>query len=270
MTIAAEGTVPEAERARRTWITPLLSTVGALALVIALGAGVLAGVRTISGGTTDLTVSAVGVDTIDVRASAASFTLRWADVREARLEVSGAPDWTLERVGDSLVVRPPARWFGSWFGANERAVLTLPEQLRGAALDAFFSLSAGELRAEGEFGILRLHVSAGDGRVSGSAQDVDVKVSAGQAEVELDDVGRAKLDVSAGEITATLRGTPPGDIAVDVSAGQVHLWVPDAVYAITSRVSAGSFDHGLATDPASRLRIAVGVSAGGVDIRPLR
>ncbi len=270
MTIAPEQTLTESPRARRGWITPVLSIVGTLALVIALGAAVVGGVRLFLGGETVKSASVAGIDTLDVRASAASFRLEYANVSEATLRVAGAGDWTLERHGESLVVRSPERWFGTWFGPDEQAVLTLPAGLRAARLDAFLSLSAGELVARGDFGLLDLQVSAGDARVEGAARTVNVRVSAGQAEVTLADVEDAQLGVSAGWLGVTLVGSAPHDIAVEVTAGEAELRVPDLPYALTSDVTAGSFDYDVVVDSRSSHRIAVRVSAGQVVLLPAR
>lgn len=276
MTIAPEPQIlpdpapPAApERARQGWITPLLSVIATIALVVTLGGAVLGGIRLFAGGQTTASVSTAGVDTLDIRASAGSFSLVYAEVDEATLRVTGSANWTLEREGSSIVVRPPHRWFGSWLvGVRERAVLTLPIALRDAGLDALFSLSAGEFRAEGEFGILQLRVSAGEARIDGGAQTADVKVSAGKATVTLTDVSTARFDVSAGEIIAKLDGLAPSDLTVDVSAGSITATVPDAAYAVSQKVSAGSFDWSVRSDPASSHRVTVNVSAGSVELRP--
>lgn len=267
MTIAPSPMSPAPERAQQSWITPVFAAVATIALVVTLGAATIAGVRLVSGGETSASVSTAGVDTLDVRASAGSFTLVYADVDEATLRVTGSSGWRLEREGDSLVVRPPHRWFGTWFGARESAVLTLPTELREAGLDARFSLSAGELRAEGSFGILQLRVSAGDARIEGGAETADVKVSAGSAAVTLADVSTAQLDVSAGELIARFGGVAPGDITIDVSAGSADVTVPNASYAISQKISAGSFNYAVVSDPSAPRRITVEVSAGTVDLR---
>ncbi len=268
MTLTEDYAVPPGDPARRGWITPVLSVVGTIALLVVLGTAAFQGVRVFAGGETVRTASVAGVDTLDIRASAASFTLEYANVTEASLTVRGSSSWTLEREGSNLVVRPPARWFGSWFGAEEKAVLTLPLAMRTARLDALLSLSAGELRASGEFGILQLTVAAGDARVEGAAQAAEVKVSAGQANVSLRDVGEVTLDVSAGQLIMAMHGTTPQAVAVKVSAGKLDLVVPDSPYALSSDVSAGSFDYSIVVDSRAAHRITVRVSAGQVLIRP--
>jgi hypothetical protein len=257
-------------RARRGWITPVLATIGAIALIVVVGAAVLQGVRVFLGGETTKSVSVVGVEALDIRASAAEFRVEFGNVTDAELLVTGSSDWTLERDGATLMVRPPVRWFGSWFGAEEKAVLTLPDRLRTAQLDANFSISAGNFQASGDFGSLRLGVSAGDARVDGSAHDAEVKVSAGQAHLSLINVVKASLHVSAGQLIASLIGSVPSDIEVRASAGKIDLSVPDAPYAVTSNVSAGSFKPTVVQDSRSTDRISVNVSAGEVIVRPGR
>jgi hypothetical protein len=257
-------------RARRGWITPVLATIGAIAIIVVVGSAVLHGVWVVLGGETTKTVSVAGVDALDIRASAAEFRVEFGNVTEAELHVTGSSDWTLERDGSTLMVRPQERWFGSWFGADEKAVLTLPDQLRKAELDANFSISAGIFIAEGDFDDLWIGMSAGIAHIDGVARTVSVRVSSAHAQISLSNVSVASFHANAGNLIATLSGSVPQEIEARASVGKIDLSVPDAPYAVTSNVSAGSFEPSVVHDPQSTNRISVNVSAGEVIVRPGR
>lgn len=260
---------PAPPRSRATWITPVLGIIGGVVLVVALATATFAGIRVLNTDESTQSVDVAGVTDLDINASAAEFTIAYDDIDEAVLDVRGARGWELERNGDSLEVHPPRRWIFGWnFGSHERVTLTLPESMRSARLDADFVLSAGSLRAEGQFGAVDLEVSAGDARVEGSARQLDVEVSAGRADVALNDVSKAVLSVSAGRLDVDLGGTAPSEVEVDVSAGEMNLIVPDVSYAVSSDVSAGSFDNRVEVASSSPRTIDVDVSAGSATVRP--
>lgn len=221
-----------------------------------------------------------GIESLRVDISASDVTARFGDVDEATLEVTGGRigSWTLERDGDELVVRSPDRGFGSWFGGdwfgggwfdrNETVVLTLPESLEGAELDADFSLSAGSLGIEGMYGEVDIEMGAGALSMDGSAASIDADISAGRADMSLFDVNEADFTVSAGKLVAELANTAPRSVTIDVSAGSLELTLPDEAYAVRQDVSAGSFDNRLDTSNSSRFEIVATVSAGNVVLRP--
>ncbi len=139
-----------------------------------------------SGSTGTQSVNVDGLESLTVDIAASDVTARFGDVDEATLEVTGgrSGSWTLERDGDELVVRSPDRGFGWWFGDNwfkgdETVVLTLPESLDGAGLDADFSLSAGSLGIEGMYGEVDIEMGAGGLNMDGSATSIDAAISAG-------------------------------------------------------------------------------------------
>lgn len=222
------------------------------------------------------TVDVEGIDSIDLDADASSMRVRFGDVDEAELAITNGRDtaWTFERDGDELVVRSPQGvfgwWFGNWFGDEEIAVLTLPEKLRGAELDADLTLDAGSLDVVGDFGALDITVSAGALDVEGAARELDVQMNAGRADVLLDGVATADLGVSAGNLTVELTGTPPTQTVVDVSAGSLDLTVPDVAYAVTQDTSAGTLNADVDEDSNARRTIDVSLSAGSATIRPGR
>ncbi len=217
-----------------------------------------------------------GISGIDVEADAALVTIEFGDVDEAVLEVTDARrgDWRLERDGDELVLRSPDRVFGwgprwgGWGRDGETAVLTLPEELRERHLDADLRLSAGELRADGDFGDLALELGGGAMDVSGSAETLAADVSAGQTEIDLEGVDEASLTVSAGRLLGRLTGAAPDETTIEVSAGSLELELPDAPYDVRSDVSAGSFDNRLETETAAPHLVTVEVSAGRVQLTP--
>ncbi|KQP68578.1 hypothetical protein ASF40_18210 [Microbacterium sp. Leaf288] len=238
--------------------------------IVLLGAAISAAVGTIASAsvhTSTRTADAAGVEELDVDAAAGTLRVEFSDVREAELEVTsswGAGDWRLERDGDTLQVSSPDRdWFGwrGWFGdGGADAVLRLPASLEG--LDADISLAAGEFVTDGEFGQLDLSLAAGSFDVTGSAESLSADVSAGRGTLELDGVREADLTVSAGSLDATLTGTAPDAVELDVSAGSLRLTVPEGEYDVRAEVSAGQFDNSIGSTPGASRTIDVQVSAG--------
>lgn len=257
---------PEAPRPANTAgrvITILTAVLGAGVLVAVAWGGVRAtlGASTTSSETRTLAVD--GVTALDVDVAATRLTVRFDDVSEATLEVrdSGGGSWIFDRDNATLRVETPRAPFLSWFGGgNGRAVLTLPDELEGT--DADLDLGAGSLTAEGEFGELTLGMGAGDITVSGSAEQLTADVSAGRADIDLDGVRDADLQLSAGDMNARLGGEAPDAVQVSVSAGTLVLTLPDDVYDVRSDVSAGGFDNQLRTASDASARVIVEVSAG--------
>ncbi|UTT53006.1 hypothetical protein [Microbacterium maritypicum] len=262
-----------------TAVMVVTAVVGGLALLGAGGTAAAAAAGTIVSSSRPDSVQSVevdGLESVDVSADASSMRVEFGDVDEATLAITngrGTP-WTFERDGDELVVRSPQGvfgwWIGGWFGDEEIAVLTLPESLRGARLDADLNLDAGSLDVVGDFGVLDVSVSAGALDVEGAAKELDVQMSAGRADILLDGVTMADLGVSAGDLTVELTGTPPTQTAVDVSAGTLDLTVPDVEYAITQDISAGTLNAEIEEASSSRRSIDVSLSAGTATIRPGR
>ncbi|PCE15806.1 hypothetical protein AUC47_13170 [Microbacterium sp. SZ1] len=263
-------------------VTAILVTTAVIGGIALLGSGATAAVAatgtmlSTSGerGDSVQTMDAEGLTSIDLDVDAGNMRVEFGDVDEAELSVTNArnPGWTLEREGDELVVRSPdfewGWWFGGWFGDDQSAVLTLPEDLRGDAVDADLTLDAGSLDVVGDFGALDLTVNAGALDVEGSAESLAVDMSAGRADVALDGVGRADLSVSAGDMNVDLAGTAPSSTTIDVSAGSLDLTLPDTSYAITQDVSAGTLDAKVDQGSSSSRTIDVSLSAGSVTIRP--
>lgn len=244
---------------------------GATAAVAATGSLVAASTE---GTDSVLSEDASGIQRIDLDVDAGNMRIEFGDVDDAELAVTNSrgPAWTLERDGDSLVVRSPefefGWWFGSWFGDDQSAVLTLPESLRDGALDADLTLDAGSLDVVGDFGALDITVNAGAVDLEGAATGLSIDMSAGRADALLDGVDRADLSVSAGDLNVELTGRAPSQTTIDVSAGSLDLTVPDESYTITQDVSAGSLDAKVDQASGARRTIDVSLSAGSVTIRP--
>ncbi|MHC9045437.1 DUF4097 family beta strand repeat-containing protein [Microbacterium saperdae] len=262
-----------------TAVMIVTAVVGGIALLGSGGAAAAAAAGSIRSTSTPdsvQTVSIDGVTGIDLSADASSMRVEYGDVDEAELAITNGRGaaWTFERDGDELVVRSPEGvwgwWFGSWFGDEEVAVLTLPESLQGKSLDADLTLNAGSLDVLGDFGVVDINVNAGALDVEGSATSFEVNMNAGRADVLLDGVDEADLGVSAGDLTVELTGTAPSRTSIDVSAGSLDLTMPDVEYDITQDVSAGSLDAKVEQSPSARRTIDVSLSAGSATIRPGR
>lgn len=256
-------------------IALVTSLVGGFVLLGVGGSAALATVSTIRAGEAGpsfQTAAVDGVTELDVHSAAADFTLEFADVDEASLEVtgSGRQAWVLERDGDELVVKTKRMlWdfcFG-WCGTHDQTVtLTLPKRLDGR-LDAELSVSAGGFTARGGFGDLDLTVSAGEMRFEGAASELATRVSAGEATVRASGVGVADFKVSAGKLIAELTGGQPDEVRLKVSAGGADVTLPAGAYDVSSDVSAGSFDNRLRTSSTSTHRVDVSLSAGNATLR---
>ncbi len=257
-----------------TAITVVTAVIGGIAL---LGSGATAAVaasgdlvRTDTVQTLDVT----GITGLDLDVTATDVRIEFGGVSEAELAVTSGRGrtWTLERDDDELLVRSPDSrfgwWFGNWFDDEETVVLTLPEELQDAGLDASLTLNAGSLTVSGTFAELDVEVTAGDLTVDGAATALDAQLSAGGADILLDGVKTADFGVSAGDLTVELTGTAPTDTTIDVSAGELDLTVPEGGYRVTQSVSAGTLDNELDQDSDARRTIDVSVSAGTVTLRP--
>lgn len=276
--IEMPSATPESGRSPgSTAILTVTAVVGGFALLGAGGTAAFAATGDLSNASRPDSVQTVdveGIDSVDLDVNASSTRIEFGDVDEAELSITNGrgPAWTFEREGDELVVRSPESrwgwWFGTWFGDEEIAVVTLPEELRGEQLDGDFTVNSGSLDVKGAFGDLGIDVNAGSIDVEGEATGIDVDMSAGRADVTLDGVQRAVLGVSAGSLDVELTGTPPSQTTVDVSAGSLDLTVPDVGYAITQDVSAGSLDVKVDQSGSDRRMIDVTLSAGSVTIRP--
>lgn len=254
-------------------IVTLTAVIGGLALVGTAGTAAVGSVSEFSRSTGEQSLDVDGIDGIDVNASAADVTVKFGDVDEAVLTVSGGRgDWSMRRDDGDLIVQGPDSvfgwWLGGWFGDEQTVVLTLPQNLRGAGVDAEFDLSSGALDVDADFGDLDIEMSAGSLSVEGSAADVTVDVSAGNAELRLDEVNAADFTVSAGDLEVELTGAAPDVVSIAVSAGTFDLTLPDTEYRVLDQVSAGTLDSRVDESSNSRHTIDIELSAGTATLRP--
>lgn len=259
----------------------ILITTAVIGGIALLGAGVSAGVQAVRSQVVHepslQSVDTSGISAVRADVSAASFTLEYGNVDEARLETSGTrAEWRMQRSGDQLRVEQsrtgwfPWNWCFGWCDIDGEVVtLTLPQELeRGGGIDATIDLSSGAVRADGAFRDLTFDLSAGSIVATGEARSLDVDMSAGRLETDFADVRTASFDLSAGSVDARLRGSAPDSVDIDVSAGSFDFTLPDAQYRVESDVSAGSVDNRLDTSSSSPHHVRVGVSAGNVVLAP--
>lgn len=222
-----------------------------------------------------LTADAEGVAALDVSTGSADLTIVFDDALEGEAVLTsneGPSEWVLRRNGDTLVVDSHRTIsFLGWlsFGPlrGQSVELRLPGELENEVVDAEFQLSSGTLRASGAYGELDVRVSSGHVEISGSARTVDASVSSGHLETELSGVTDARFGVSSGQLDAELHGDAPQDLELSVSSGFMSVEVPDVAYAVSSRVSSGSLDNLLRTDPSSSNQIDASVSSGSIELR---
>jgi hypothetical protein len=249
-------------------LTVVLSVFGGVVLLGTGATAAVAGVRGVGSDSGSLQTEAQGVTSLDLEVSAAEVTVEFRDdAAEAKLRIDGgsADGWMLKRDGDELQVRGPHDgfdWFRpDWLRGDQRVTLVLPDRLNG--IDADFTLQAGSLSVDGEFGELGVDLNAGALNLNGTARDLDAELNAGRADIDLSGVRKAEFTVNAGRNVATL-DTAPSELAIHVSAGALDLTLPDEQYDLRQQVSAGSLDSGLQQDPNSANRITASVSAGSV------
>ncbi|WP_313810712.1 DUF4097 family beta strand repeat-containing protein [Glutamicibacter sp.] len=265
---------PPAPRGSAKPLNIILAVLGILALMTMLISTTREAIATLNTSHVVQSVDAKGVTALDIRASTGSFNLEFAPTDQAVLDVrsSSGDEWTLERSGQTLEVRPPAGWMSfCFFGCakdDNEITLTLPQELNDGSLDADFALGAGEFNVYGNFDDLKLNVSAGLLLMNGAARNVDATLGAGRADLTLKDVQQADLDVSAGRLDGKFSGTAPQQVDGKVSAGTLQLTVPDTVYKVTSSSSAGSVENGLQTSTSSPRTINVTTSAGSAVLIP--
>lgn len=268
-------TTTTSPRPRMGALGTTLAIAGAVALLGTGGTAAFAASHQLGARDVELTANAAGATGVDVEAGRGQIDVFFGDVAQAELRVAGGQGdaWSLERDDDELVVRGPESAFG-WLtagvGPDVRATLVLPETLAGEGFDADVRVSAGRVTLDGEYGALEASVGAGALRIDGAVRTLDVSIDAGSAEVRLDGVQEADLEVSAGRLQAELTGAPPTRVDLGVSAGSLDLVVPDAAYAVSRDVSAGSLRSSVSEDAAAPRSIHATVSAGSASIRPER
>lgn len=275
-------TIPTTQRAGRA-ISIVLVVLGAIAAVFSIGGGVANGVAAHRATDGTWSAGADGVRELRLSTAAADFDVVFGDVGEATLDASstGGPvqQWRLERQGDALVVGTGWQWgpwgggwgFGLGFGdrgfGEEQVTLTLPTELEDAGLHIVADVSAGSFAAAADWGRAELDLSAGSAQLGGTAEALDVQVSAGEARLAIDSPGTVQLDVSAGRVVGAITGEQPAAITASVSAGAIELAIPDGEYAVTQDIAAGSAAIDVDADRRAAATIDVDVSAGSVTLR---
>lgn len=225
-------------------------------------------------------VDARGVTSLNLNVGVADLDLTFDDVTEATLSASGggADRWEFGRKGDELVVRAPKSNSGFCFfgmcpsvrGQHVAATLTLPKNLADGALDADIRIGVGTLRTTGSFGELDVTVDAGDAYIGGEATELGLAIGMGTFEGELEGVQSVDAEVELGDLALVLRGDPPTDVKLEVSAGSIDLAVPAGPYDVTHGSTAGGIDNTLRTVPGAPNRISAKVDLGDITLRETR
>ncbi|MFL2001004.1 MULTISPECIES: hypothetical protein [unclassified Microbacterium] len=246
-------------------IALLTAALGVAVVAATVASAAVPALASASGHTGTTSLDVAGVRSLDLDVDATSFSVRFGTAAEATLDLQSVrgSDWRLERQGDTLRVVSP-NTFGLWFGGGGggTATLTLPRSLEASGIDAKVSFGGGGLSLEGAFDRLSIDMGGGQVTASGSAEDLTVDLGAGAADLELAGVRTADLSISAGRLQAVLDGAAPDDVRLSVSAGAATLTLPDAEYAVTANVEAGSFDNRLRTNTGSSHSVSVDVAAG--------
>jgi len=248
--------------------------VGGLALLGAGGGAAFAATGQFSADTViqGSSLDVTGLTALDVESAAARVNVRFANVDEATLDVSGQTrgEWQMRREDDTLTVRGPEQrfgwWIGAWFSDDVTVTVTLPATLDGR-LDADLEVASGSLRADGGFRELAVELGAGSVRVEGSARTVKAEVSAGRADLVLANVSSADLTAAAGRLQAAFSGRQPERMNLELTAGAMDVTVPKGPYAVQKEVSAGRLDNQLQTDAAAKSTVRATVSAGALTLR---
>ncbi|MFZ1382371.1 MAG: hypothetical protein WAS54_06245 [Scrofimicrobium sp.] len=239
-------------------VTLVLTIVGVIALLFTILGGIAQGLRVpfFSNSEPPGPVSTDGVVEVEIDSSASDFTLQFAPVDEAELTVTGqgAGDWQMTREGETLQVSPTRNTWWRWQGEGQGSAvaLTLPESLQQSGISLDLSMAAGKFATEGAF------------------TEVDAEVAAGTALFDLTDTREASFSLAAGSLSASLNGTPPTSVDVEVAAGAMNLSLPDTAYSLDQRIGAGTFSNGLRIDPASPNEIEVDLMAGSLTLTPIK
>lgn len=214
-----------------------------------------------------------GITGLEVESNSSQFTIEFADVSEATLNIEGDSRyfWEMKIDEDEIVVKSKsslADFCMGWCAAgNERVTLTLPNELSNGKLLADLTINAGSMTAAGEFSTLDIELNAGAMTFEGAARSLETTVNAGRANLIVDSVNEADIEVSAGSVTAVFTGTAPQSTSLDVSAGALTLTLPDTDYRVTSSIEVGRFTNDLRESSTSRNLIDASVEAGKLTLK---
>lgn len=225
-------------------------------------------------------VDATGITGLDLNVGVADLRLEYGSGREATLTTTGGSvaRWEFGREGDELVVRAPKADSGFCFfgvcpssrGQQVTATLTLPRELATHPLDADIAIGLGSVTADGSFGDLDVQVGAGDAFITGTATDLELVIGMGTFEGEIAGANTVDAEVSLGDLSLSLKGDPPSDVTLKVSAGSIDLAVPAGVYDVTQSRTSGSLDNELKTASGAPNRISAKVDLGDITLREAR
>lgn len=217
-----------------------------------------------------------GVTELDIRVSAASLEIVFDDVEEAALVVpeNAGRTWRLKREGTRLLVSSqghgqnrvvPSFRLGD-FGVS---TLYLPSQLGQGTTKLQLSVGAGSAEVEGDFSVVSADVGAGSLSLAGRAEEVVLRVEAGEIDATFRDTARADLNVAAGEARVDLEGRAPEHLKVDVAVGSALLRVPDVPYHVVTERSMGDIELTIDQTGSSKGRtIEASVALGTIRITP--
>ncbi|MBP6685799.1 MAG: DUF4097 family beta strand repeat protein [Leucobacter sp.] len=225
-------------------------------------------------------IDATGITGLDLNVGVADLRLEYGSVNEATLTATGgsADRWEFSRDGDELVLRAPKSNSGFCFfgvcpstrGQHVTATLTLPQSFATQPLDADITVGVGSVRADGSFGELDVQVDAGDAHINGTATDLDLVIGMGTFEGEITGAGTVDAEVSLGDLALVLRGDPPRDVTLKVSAGSIDLAVPAGIYDVTHSRTSGSIDNELTMAAGAPNRISAKVDLGDITLSETR
>ncbi|WP_430592758.1 DUF4097 family beta strand repeat-containing protein [Humidisolicoccus flavus] len=248
-----------------------LIVVGAVVAVVALGAGASASFWSSQRGSASLDADMTGVTAIELDSSGANIDVEFADVEVATLNVvnEGSPgyEWKLTTENGVLRVAQDEPWFSWSFQSKlDDITLLLPEEFRDAALDLEINHAGGAVEIAGSFGDITAVLDGGMIDLDGAASALNLEVNGGFAELALDDLRTAEIELSGGRVDAEISGEQPRDITASVTAGTLDLIVPQGSYNTVLSQLAGSIDNQLDVDSKSESRIRVDLVGGSATL----
>lgn len=265
-------TATSTQHRQRSVATVVVTIIGALAIIGALGNGALNGLSAALAQSNTSNVSVDDVRRLRLDTNRTQVDVEFAPVKQARLEVdqSGLAlgSWVFTVDGSDLLVRSPQSSFGVFSrGLAIDATVVLPLQLAGH-LDLDADVNASDVRIDGQFSDVSLNLNAGRLDYTGDARSMNVDVNAGKADVAAVDTERIDLTTQAGSITSSFTGTVPHSTTADVSVGSISLAVPEADYAVSNSGVLGNTTSNVRIrhDPASDHALNVSASLGDVSV----
>ena len=158
----------------------------------------------------------------------------------------------------------PQIWF---FGKPaEEVALEIPQSLCEQSLTADLSVDARSPDVTADVGSATVYVSAGSLTLSGPVHVVTANVSAGSADLNIDDAEQVAVEVRSGSVEGVFTQVPER-LTADVGAGSASLALPAGNYTVSSKAEAGSVSNNLTIDPSAPAgAIDVSVNAGSASL----